>query len=133
MNTDRYYKLLSNNDVIKGGGIVDEYFLPLNKNFIIHFNFFYLHPFSNSYHTITKSRIKLSLFPKVNLIHEILPKIISDKVIILANAESQFYALTYELSIDNQKKEIFIQLLEEPYLGEKRITQVEKSGIILNF
>lgn len=133
MNTAKYEKLLNDKSVLKGGGQFVEHFLMPKEEIIIQFTFMYLGMDSNGYNYLPKKRINLHIFPKANLIDEIQPRLINQKTIILANAESQDYATSFELLIEQEQRGISVILLDEPYLGEKLITKEEKDGIVIKY
>lgn len=133
MNVEKYENLLNDNSVLKGWGNFVEHFLIPNEEIIIQFMFMYLGMDSNGLNSLPKKRINLHTFPKANLIDEIQPRLINQKTIILANAESQYYAISFELLVEQEKRTISVILLDEPYLGGKLITKEEKYGIIIKY
>jgi len=132
MRKSRFDELLEDRSVAKintiGGGIFKD------QKDEVAIQFLFMHAGDLACHTLPpKKRIFLSAFPYKNLIKEIQAYPIRDNIIILANADTFEYSLTYLLSIDSAERTIKVKILDEPNVGDRFITQEEVNGITVSY
>lgn len=124
---------LSNNPatlIIETAGCA--YFKDPTDTIAIFFCFCY-YGLDSSHKTIPDKRISLKKYLVKDLIPEIKLQTFSDQLVILVNADTFEYALSYELILDEKKRTIELRLLDLPNMAEHFITQEEKEGITIEY
>jgi hypothetical protein len=78
-------------------------------------------------------RIDFSIFPIEKLDDGNYPRTLFDSVLIMANSDSEAYALTYRITIDSQNRTAKIIIEDEPEFGGKLNSDEEREGIMISF
>jgi hypothetical protein len=88
--------------------VLDNIFYHKMKSLVV--GFFFMHwGYPMQYTIDLGKRIILSVFPLDNLNDDIPLKKVTNEFVVLANSDNQDYALSYSITIDEQKKSVFCQ------------------------
>lgn len=133
MKIERYCYLLNDRHVRKGfKQPFVKFFVNVKNEIVVEFMFGYLGINNEDVFGSLSKRINLRTFPLSNF-KESAFIYLDQQITILANAENNLYALSYQLTINTNNREVNAILLDAPFYGEKLITREEKSGIFIHY
>lgn len=132
MDKAKFDELFYDKNVIKIATLGGEFFKDQKESIVVQFVFYhgggcYIFP------RLLDSRIAITIFPLHKLIDGINPRTIKNEILILANSETWDYALTYKITVDEEKRTVSVILQDVPEMGERFISSDELNGMTLSY